>query len=389
MYLQPKKFKFLVALLSFVFALSLIGNVLPVQAAEFYPKNKDEQNIVIKATRENVYAGATDIRVDDSVARDLILAGSTITIKGNVGRSIIAAGSEITINSNRVGGATRLAASKITLSGNFGEEVMVAANEVVIENANINGDLIVGASKLTIKNSKISGDAKLSYSEVSGDVDQQVQGEVIVSKADKQDQGTFSPSNIFSFLATQFSVIVFLLIIGSILSRSNALHLTDVEFNSSYWKHLGLGFGFAVLTLPVVVILSVMQLYALALTLGAAIYLLFFLSSFFFPIYAASLAKNTFKLNYEIKNVVIVSYLIIAILSFIPVVNVISYIVFFFVQCANFGYLTAKLNQTIFNSLPVVADTVRKEKVAKIDKDEETEVNIEKEEVKKPTKAKK
>lgn len=389
MYLQPKKAKFFIALLSFVFIMSLIGNVLPVQAAEFYPKNKDEQNVVIKATRENVYAYGTDVKVDDSVARDLVLAGSTINIRGNVGRSIIAAGSEITINSNRVGGATRLAASKITLSGNFGEEVIVAANEVIIENANINGDLIVAASKLTIKNSKISGDAKLSYSEVSGDVDQQVQGEVIVSKADKQDNGTFSSENIYSFLTTQFSVIVFLLIVGSILSRRNALHLSDVEFNSSYWKHLGLGFGVAILTLPIVIILSVMQLYALALTLGATIYLLFFLSSFFFPIYAASLAKNTFKLDYEIKNVVIVTYLIIAVLSFMPVVNVISYIIFFFVQCANFGYLTAKLNQTIFNSLPTVSNTVKKEKVTKIDMNEELEAEMEDEEMKKSTKSKK
>lgn len=352
MFSKIKYFKPLSMILGSIFLVSVLTLSLPVSSAEFYPKNDNEQNIEIKATRDNVYAAGNEIKVTESVARDLVLAGSKITITGNVGRSIMVAGSEVDINSSRVGGASRIAGSKVTISGNFGEEVIVAGSDVVIENANINGDLIVAANKLTIKNSRISGDAKLSYSQADGDLQAQVLGTVTKNESKRNENSFYGSANVYSFLVTQFSVIVFLLVVGSILSRRNSLALSDIDFSGRYWKDLGIGLGFAFLTLPVVILLSIVQLYPLALLLGTIIYLSFFLSSFFFPIYLANLIKNTAKLDTKISTMVIVTYLVVAILSFIPVINVISFLVFFVIQSANFGYLTRKLNGAVFASLP-------------------------------------
>jgi len=364
MFLKIKNLKLVTTLLASIFLFSFLTIALPVKSAEFYPKNEKEQNFEIKATRDNVYAAGSEIRVTESVAKDLILAGSEISIKGNVGRSIIAAGSKIEINSSRVGGATRLAAGEIILTGNFAEEVIVAASSVVIENATINGDLIVSADKLTLKNSRISGNANLTYSTLEGDdLKGQVLGELKKNKVEPQP--FYSGENLYSFLITQLSVIIFLLIVSSILSKRNTLALSDIDFSSRYWKDLGIGLGFAILTLPVVVILSFLQLYPLALLLGAIIYLLYFLSSFFLPIYAANLVKNTAKLETKISTLVIITYLVIAILSFIPVVNIISFIFLFFVQAANFGYLSRKLNHTFFASLPPPSKLEMKEETKK------------------------
>jgi len=356
MFLQIKNSKILAAILGLVFLVTIFTTALPVKAAEFYPKNDQDQNVEITATRDNVYAISNEISVKDSVARDLILAGSSIKITGNVGRSIIAAGNEINIDSNRVGGATRVTGNKVTISGNFGEELIVAASEVVIEDANINGDLIIATNKLTIKNSKILGDAKLSYTTLDGDLQAQILGKLDTSV--NKEENFYSSTNLFEFLATQLSVIVFLLIVSSILSRRNSLHLADINLKSEYWKHLGIGLGFAILTLPIFIIASVVQLYMLALVVTGLIYLGFILSSFFFPIYLANLIKNTAKLDIKISNLVVITYLIIAILSFIPVINVITFIILFFPQSANFGYLVSKLYKTIFNSLPAVTPKI-------------------------------
>lgn len=389
MFSKFKNVSFFIKLLSLVFVLSIIVTALPIQAAEFYPKNDKDQNVDIKATRDNIYAVGSEIKSEQNVAKDLVVAGSKITITGNVGRSIIAAGSEITINSNRVGGATRVAGATVKISGNFAEEVIVAGSEVIIENTTINGDLIVAASKLTLKNSRISGDAKLSYSESVGDLEAQVLGNVTKNVGQNKDkQGVFESSNVYNFLITQFNVIVFLFLAVYILRKRNGLAIKSIEFGNKFWKDLAIGLGFVVLTLPAVIVLSILQLYPLALLLGSIIYLSYILSSFFFPIYLANFIKNTFKVDMEISNLVIVTYVVVAILSFIPIVNIISFLVFFVIQAANFGYITGFVKQAFFSNKEASS---HKSNIAKhapedgIDSDD-LEDDIEKSKVKKTSK---
>ncbi|MEI6728647.1 MAG: hypothetical protein WCK98_03310 [bacterium] len=342
------KFKNLLGL-SLVLLLSISFFASPiVRAAEFYPKNNENgDNVDIKSTRDNVYATGGTIAVNESIAKDLIAAGGTIEIKGNVGRSLILAGNEINISSNRVGGATRIAAKKVIITGSFGEEVIIAADEVVIKNANIIGDLYVGANKLTIESSNVSGDAKVSYTELNGDLKKQVRGDVQENKRAKTDvKSDFSDAaklaNILGIVAVQFSVIIFLLTVGYILKRKKKLELPEIVFNNKFGVDILIGLGIIIFALPILIITGFLQLYPLTIVLFALLYLSFVLSAFYFPIYLANLIKNTTKIGLKFEYLLIITYLFVAILSLIPFVNVLANLVFFVFQLGNFGFLSRK-----------------------------------------------
>jgi hypothetical protein len=319
-----------------------------VDAAEFYPKNNENRDIVeVQSTRDNVYAVGGTIILNESIAKDLIAAANTIEIKANVGRSLILAGNDVNISSNRVGGATRIAAKKVIITGSFGEEVIIAADEVVIKNTNIVGDLFVGANKLTIESSNISGNANVSYTELNGDLKKQVRGEIQENKRDKsasKDQLSDSAkiTTVLAISAVQFSVIIFLLVVGYILKRKKKLQLPEIVFNNRFGVDILLGLGLIILALPVLIITALMQLYPLTLILFALLYLCFILSSFYFPIYLANLIKNTSKIGIKFEYLLIITYFFVAILSLIPFVNVIANLVFFVFQLGNFGFLSRK-----------------------------------------------
>jgi hypothetical protein len=86
--------------------------------------------------------------------------------------------------------------------------------------------------------------------------------------------------------------------------------------------------------------------------------MLFILTSFFLPIYVANFAKNVFKINnIKIQHLIAISYLTITILSLIPVINIISFLVFFVLLLGNFGFLVRKLTVTVWNSLDTVSES--------------------------------
>jgi hypothetical protein len=76
------------------------------------------------------------------------------------------------------------------------------------------------------------------------------------------------------------------------------------------------------------------------------------------PIYVANFAKNVFKINnIKIQHLIAISYLTITILSLIPVINIISFLVFFVLLLGNFGFLVRKLTVTVWNSLDTVSES--------------------------------
>ena len=330
---------------TFLIALTFTSLLSPnAEAAKFLSGDEKNQDVKIEATNENVYAAGQNVIANQNVAKDLILAGGKIEVNAIVGRSIIAAGGEVNINSKRVSGPVRVAGNKVVIKGNFSEEVMVAAEEVVIQDARIQGDLIIATNKLTIENSNIIGNAKISYSEGKGDFNSQIKGDKQIQKVEVSDSRM---AYIWDVLATQLSVIVFLLVAYFSLKNRNALELTDIKFNSKFFINALIGLGIIVLTLPVLVITLFAQLYNLTIPLAIIIYLSFILTSFYFPIYLANLLKNQFNLSWKFKYIIIASYLLVSILSVIPVINAISYLIFFILLASNFGYLIRKLFSTI------------------------------------------
>jgi hypothetical protein len=341
----------------FSFSLLIISTVLfgvSAQAAEFYPKNQDSsEKIEIASTRENVYAAGKEVVLNQSVAKDIVIAGSNVQINGNVGRSIIVVAQDVTINSDRVAGNARIVAQKVQIKGNFGEEVIIAAKDVTIENSIISGDLVVATENLTIKNSQILGDAKISYSKLDGDLKSQVKGEIQENKDTSNNFG----NALLGFLSVQFSVVVFLLVVGYLLFRKKALEINEIRFGSRFGSDILISLGFLFLTLPILVLSLIIQLSPLVGLISIIVYTSFVLSSFFLPIYVANFAKNTFKItNIKISYLIAISYLVIVILSIIPIVNIVSFVVFFVLLLGNFGFLVRKLASTIWNSLSTPAD---------------------------------
>ena len=332
--------------------------VTPAQAAEYYPKDKNNSDKVeIKSTRENVYASGNEVTLKESIAKDIVVAGSKIQISANVGRSIIAAGEDITINSDRVAGNVRVAGKNINIRGNFGEEVVIAGRDVTIENSIIGGDLVIASENLTIKNSQILGNAKISYSKLDGDLKSQVKGKIEENK-DEGSKGfgsTIFGAGLVGFLVVQFSVIVFLLVVGYLLFRKKALENSEIKFDRKFGTDILISLGVLFLTLPILILSFIIQLYPLVSLLSVIAYMLFILTSFFLPIYVANFAKNIFKINnIKIQHLIAISYLTITILSLIPVINIISFLVFFVLLLGNFGFLVRKLTVTVWNSLDTV-----------------------------------
>lgn len=345
----------------------------PIQAAEYYPKDSNSDKVEIKSTRENVYASGNEVILKESIAKDIVAAGSKVEINGNVGRSIIAAGEEVTINSDRVAGNVRVAGKKINIKGNFGEEVIIAGRDVTIENSIIAGDLVIASDNLTIKNSQVLGNAKISYSKLDGDLRSQIKGDIEENK-DGQSKGFGSAIfgvGLAGFLAVQFSVIVFLLVIGYLLFRKKVLENSEMKFDRRFGTDILISLGLLILTIPILILSFIIQLYPLVSLLSIIACATFILTSFFLPIYVANFAKNTFKINsIKIQYLVAISYLVITILSIIPVINIISFLVFFVLLLANFGFLVRKLVATVWNSLDTVSErSIEKEEIIENKKD--------------------
>lgn len=353
-----KLFNFVLILASFF----VIFSSYNVNAQLFYPQSPDEnpELIEVESTRENVYATGKEIRVDKPVAGDLVLAGQKILIRNNVGRSIFALALNVNIQSERVAGATRIVGENVSIEGNFGEELIITGNRVTIKNSIIMGDLIVTSNRLVLENSQIIGSAKLSYVNLDGDLQEQVRGKITANQAPSSETrkvgNILFGIGILAFLGLKISSIVFLLIVGYLLHRNNALHLKGVKFDTKFLINILVGLVLVLIPIPFLVLSFILQLYPLIMLLTLILYLLFILSSFYLPIYVANLIKNTFNLKIKIHYLVIFSFILMLVLQIIPIVNLIAFVLFFIIQLANFTFLSKKLFFTIWNSFKKAND---------------------------------
>jgi hypothetical protein len=321
---------------------------LSVNAATFTSGTDENGDITIGEIQENLYVAGNDVKVRAPVRKDLVVAGSTVDISSPVERNIIAAANEISITSQIVGGSVRAAGNELNISGNFNEDLVLAGNKVVIKNAKIKGDLVVRSNDLTLENSYINGKFIGSYNKLSGNLNDQVEGQI---QATQYDNKTSNALNIWFKFALEFSTLIGLAVITFYLYKNNKLDNLGLSFNTKFIKHFFAGLGLILFPILAIIIGAFLQIYPLVMVLWALIWICFALSNLFLPIYISSILKNSLNLKIKVLYLVPIVYLSLLILNLLPYVGPITGTLTFLLLLANFGYLVlglfAAINTTV------------------------------------------
>jgi len=141
------------------FSFFLIPSV--ILAADF--RASENGNVAVEKNQQakNLYIAGKTVSIDGTVAGDLVAAGSNVSINGSVENSSNVAGSTVIID-GIVGGSARLVGSSITIDGTVKQDLFAAGSDITIsKDALIQGDLIAAGSTTSIQGI-IDGDAKLT-----------------------------------------------------------------------------------------------------------------------------------------------------------------------------------------------------------------------------------
>lgn len=308
-----------------------------VRAAQFESGN----DVRILQPTENLYVSGGTINVISEVQKDLIAAGGNISIEGAVERNIIAAGGNINISSPFVGASVRVAGGNVTISGVINEDILVAGGTVVLDNAVVNGDVYATSENLTIIDSTINGSISAGYQTLEGDLESQVQGEIMTQTFERTDEAVAEKNrNIFSnvFLPWEFSIVIFLAIASFILYKKGRLEIPSLGFKRQFAWDIFIGFNALFLPILILIISLVTFLFPIILPLVAIIYLAIPISFVFLPIYIANVIKNSFKLTMDIRTLVALSYASMFLVTLVPIFAPLKVVIFIF-AVANIGFL--------------------------------------------------
>lgn len=137
----------------------------------------------------NLYTAGSQVVVNASPSKDLVVGGGTVIINGNVARSVMAAGGHIDLKGD-VGGSARIVGGSINVnSKNIAEDLVVAGGTVYISNGTvINGDLIVAGANVTLDGTvhgsiKAAGGTLSINGTVDGNVDAKVNSRLFLGSA--------------------------------------------------------------------------------------------------------------------------------------------------------------------------------------------------------------
>ncbi|GAB4147260.1 MAG: hypothetical protein OHK0017_08780 [Patescibacteria group bacterium] len=343
---------------------------LKVQAAEF----ASEQDLNVTSPVENLYASGTNVKVNTDIKKDLIVAGQFVEVQGTVERSLMAAGQTVKVNARNIGASVRAAGQEVTLEGTFNEDVVVAGATVVIRNANIRGDLIVASQKLVLENSKIAGDAQVSYSQVTGDVDAQVAGELSINVVEDKsgdinnaaNQSAQSFKDLSDFYNNQFLIssilgsTLALLAITIWLNRRKRLEISSVRFNGQFFLNWIIGLGIPILTTVILItslvinffpFLGALSVSGLVLNISLALLVIYQFGIIIAPIYLANLMRNSFKLEMNIMPLTWITFAILVLLNILGNYNYafgfINGLIWFFLGFASFTFVLRKLYSSL------------------------------------------
>ncbi|KKP70379.1 hypothetical protein A2X44_01555 [candidate division CPR3 bacterium GWF2_35_18] len=324
-----------------------------------------------EVVHDDYFAAGEDITLAGTVDGDAALGASEIEVSGKVGGDLLAAGGVVIVSGEIVGDA-RIAGGQLHISGTFGKNLWVFGGQVTIsEDTKIGGSILAAGGTVTIKgkvarnviayggqidfngnsgqnvtltgsivnvgtSSDISGDLKVIY-ETQSDISDEavIKGSTTnekmnnVSSATTKDFEFFSPA-IFGALnlAAKFIAFLSLLLIGLILiilfPKSVTKVVTVLDDNPGNSFVIGL-FGFPLFIVLIFFLLLTILGIPLAFVLIALAIVLTYLSSLFVGTW---LGKKVIILVLKKEGALIWSMIlglmILELLSFLPLVSVIT-----------------------------------------------------------------
>lgn len=161
-----------------LFSLGLVLLLVPAAAlaAEFKSSQNGSVGIGATESAKNLYIAGQTVSIEGNVSKDLVAAGSAVAVNGDVDNSALVLGSTVSVKGN-VGENLRVAGSDVTVSGNVGGDALLAGSNVTISDGTvISGDLLAAASTLTIAgdvdgNLTGTGSSVVISGKIKGDVD--------------------------------------------------------------------------------------------------------------------------------------------------------------------------------------------------------------------------
>lgn len=201
-------------LLSLLVLFMILFSVLPLLAGA-----QNEEDYLKYTSSGNAFGGGDNIRIDQDIQGDLVLAGSRLEINGNIMDDFIGAGGELIINGDITGNIMAVGGT-IRVNGDVGGDLVVAGGQIflskdstvegdillagseVILNGVVNGDGSVSAGTLrTGEDFELKGDLELEAENYPADLEDNVGGNLNITTATTQEQyaGT-GGAGIFSFI---------------------------------------------------------------------------------------------------------------------------------------------------------------------------------------------
>lgn len=259
----------------------------PVEAA-------NEENFLKHTSSGNAFGGGDNVRIDQDIEGDLVLAGSLLEINGKVADDFIGAGGELIVNGD-VSGNIIAAGGSIKVNGDVGGDVAALGGHIFLsKDSVVEGDVLLGGGEVTLNgvvngngdisastfrtgnNFNLKGNLALQAENYPSNLDDKVEGNVSITRetrAENQYESTAGGFWLFSLILELLSALIIGLIL-IYLFPDFIRTLTEIVSDSTL-KAGGIGF----LMLVFLPILSIILLFTIiGWSLSFAIMLLLFLA---------------------------------------------------------------------------------------------------------------
>lgn len=163
---------------SFIYVLLIFFMLVYIQpACAFKTVSAEGPDIIIDGLIEDdLYIAGGNVIIEGTVTGDVVAAGGNVTVKGNITQDLIAAAGEVNID-GIVGDDVRAFGGTISIMGNVGDDVIVAGGDAHLgESGSIDGDLVMGVGQCRISGNvsgNVTGSAEILsiYGNINKNVD--------------------------------------------------------------------------------------------------------------------------------------------------------------------------------------------------------------------------
>ncbi len=330
----------------------------------------------VEVVNKDYFAAGNSVTISGTVNGDAFIAGGTVVVDGTINGDLFAAGGNIDIR-GKVTHSVRVAGGNIDITGTIGGNVVVGGGNVRIEDtARISGSLIAGGGMIDVlapigKGMTVGVGTLRVGNNVGGDVTTFVNQLFLESRANivgnvsywSKNKITLADGAVIHGSVTQFAppvpktspvdvkkvgvafvgaVLVFKLIeffgvflVGALLLSLAPKYAKEAieTMKTKPWASLGIGFVATILAPVAIVVLLVSMIgVPLAVILLAAIVVLFFVIKIYAALLVGVSLLSFLKVQTHIIVSLLVGWILIFALGFIPIIGSIVLSILMFVS---------------------------------------------------------